>query len=171
MSGAPCNLLILERSPRAPECLAADPELTAATIIQYRTAPGQQLASLLHRVGRALLDAALGSRRLLPVRLCARQLRCIACIGASGWVSRGMTAVSGGDPCRRQTPQREAGGAPLPGSVPCQGDPASLLRELAGRVRRLGLSHRNPEAFHIEKSEIEAELRRVALALDRGGRR
>jgi hypothetical protein len=183
MSGAPCKLLMLQRSPRAPECLAADPGLTAATVIRYRTLRGQQLASLLHQVGRAPLYAALGSTCLLiPVLPCARdettksgrqapQIRCIECVGASGWVSRGMMAVSGGDPFLRQTPQREARGPRFPGGVRCQGDAASLLRELAGRVGRLGPSHRNPEAFHIEKSEIEAELRRVALALDGGGRR
>lgn len=36
------------------------------------------------------------------------------------------------------------------------------LLQLANRVRRLLPSHRNPEAFHEEKSEIEAELRRMA---------
>ena len=36
------------------------------------------------------------------------------------------------------------------------------LVELANRVRRLVPSHRDPEAFHEAKSEIEAELRRLA---------
>lgn len=55
-------------------------------------------------------------------------------------------------------------------ALPGQGDVASLLRQLAGRVRRLGPSHRYPEAFHLEKSEIEHELRSLALSLSAGGR-
>lgn len=38
------------------------------------------------------------------------------------------------------------------------------LEKLAGRVRRLVPSHRDPEAFHEAKSEIEAELRHLAEA-------
>ena len=41
-------------------------------------------------------------------------------------------------------------------------DLAIGLAELARRVDRLRLSHRDPEAFHVEKSEIAAELRRLA---------
>lgn len=40
------------------------------------------------------------------------------------------------------------------------------LTTLADKVRRLSPSHRDPERFHIDKSEIEAELRRLA----KGGR-
>lgn len=40
------------------------------------------------------------------------------------------------------------------------------LMTLADKVRRLAPSHRDPERFHIDKSEIEAELRRLA----KGGR-
>ena len=39
------------------------------------------------------------------------------------------------------------------------------LEELAYRVRRLVPSHRNPEAFHEAKSEIEAELQHLARVL------
>lgn len=36
------------------------------------------------------------------------------------------------------------------------------LEVLADRVRRLVPSHRDPEAFHMEKNEIEKEPRRLA---------
>lgn len=36
------------------------------------------------------------------------------------------------------------------------------IGELADRVRRLRPDHRDPERFHVEKSEIEHELRRLA---------
>lgn len=36
------------------------------------------------------------------------------------------------------------------------------IGDLADRVRRLCPDHRDPERFHIEKSEIEHELRRIA---------
>ena len=38
----------------------------------------------------------------------------------------------------------------------------SALSDLAHRVARLCPDHRNPERFHIEKSEIVAALRRLA---------
>ncbi len=38
----------------------------------------------------------------------------------------------------------------------------TALVEIAERVRRLVPSHRDPERFHVEKSEIEHELRRLA---------
>lgn len=37
-----------------------------------------------------------------------------------------------------------------------------LLRKLAARVERNMPNHRDPEAFHVEKSEIACELRRLA---------
>jgi hypothetical protein len=37
---------------------------------------------------------------------------------------------------------------------------------IADKVRRLAPSHRDPKQFHIDKSEIEADLRRLAT----GGR-
>jgi hypothetical protein len=39
--------------------------------------------------------------------------------------------------------------------------PAEMMR-LAERVRRLAPSHCDPERFHLDKSEIAAELRRLA---------
>lgn len=41
--------------------------------------------------------------------------------------------------------------------------PAGALLDLADRLRRLAPSARDPERFHVEKSEIEGELRRLAL--------
>lgn len=37
-----------------------------------------------------------------------------------------------------------------------------MLASLAGQVRRLAPSHRDPERFHADKSEIEATLRRLS---------
>ncbi|MFO1138330.1 MAG: hypothetical protein U1E41_04550 [Paracoccus sp. (in: a-proteobacteria)] len=37
-----------------------------------------------------------------------------------------------------------------------------MLDALANRVRRLRPDHRDPERFHIEKSEIEHHLRQIA---------
>ena len=45
---------------------------------------------------------------------------------------------------------------PTPSSTP------STLDDLAGRVARLIPCRRDPEAFHIEKAEIAATLRRLA---------
>ena len=44
---------------------------------------------------------------------------------------------------------------------------AQALADLARRLERLRPSHRDPEQFHIEKSEIAAELRRLARAAER----
>ena len=41
----------------------------------------------------------------------------------------------------------------------------TVLLALADRVRRLAPSHRNPETFHIEKSEIEHSIRTLARKL------
>lgn len=43
------------------------------------------------------------------------------------------------------------------------------IEEIAERVRRLLPSHRDPERFHVEKSEIEADLRRLARVLPPAG--
>ena len=43
-----------------------------------------------------------------------------------------------------------------------QPPPTSTLDELAGRVARLVPCRRDPEAFHLEKAEIAATLRRLA---------
>lgn len=40
--------------------------------------------------------------------------------------------------------------------------PGDALERMAERVRRLSPSHRDPERFHEEKSELAAELRRLA---------
>lgn len=57
-------------------------------------------------------------------------------------------------------------GHPPKGDVPCPVPPMpAALLELANRVRRLVPSHRDPEAFHEAKSEIEAELRRLSRVL------
>lgn len=39
------------------------------------------------------------------------------------------------------------------------------LEALAQSVRRLGPDHRNPERFHMDKSEIVAELQKLAREL------
>ena len=39
---------------------------------------------------------------------------------------------------------------------------SGVLIDLAARIDRLRPSHRDPEAFHVEKSEIAAALRRLA---------
>lgn len=49
---------------------------------------------------------------------------------------------------------------PSPPLTPCR-----ELERLARQVARLSPSHRDPEAFHVSKSEIVAELRRLARAL------
>jgi hypothetical protein len=41
------------------------------------------------------------------------------------------------------------------------------LRDLARDVRRLAVDRRDPEQFHVSKSEIEARLRRLARELER----
>lgn len=42
------------------------------------------------------------------------------------------------------------------------------LTALADRLRRLAPCHRDPERFHVDKSEIERELRRLAEEARRG---
>ena len=42
------------------------------------------------------------------------------------------------------------------------------LALIADRVRRLSPSHRDPERFHMDKSEIERDLRRLAKVVTRG---
>lgn len=42
-----------------------------------------------------------------------------------------------------------------------------LLEDLAGRLGRLAPSHRDPEHFHLERSELVHELRRLARRLGR----
>jgi hypothetical protein len=42
-------------------------------------------------------------------------------------------------------------------------DLAEHLRDLANRVARLGPNRRDPEKFHLDKSDVVAELRRLAM--------
>jgi len=45
--------------------------------------------------------------------------------------------------------------------------PAARLSEIADQVRRLGPpDHRDPERWHVDKSEIVAELNRLARQLE-----
>ncbi len=44
---------------------------------------------------------------------------------------------------------------------------AQTLHQLAYAVRRLSPSHREPERFHLDKSEIERALRRLARQAER----
>lgn len=48
-------------------------------------------------------------------------------------------------------------------------DLSEQLRELARRVRALSPCRRDPERYHVEKDEIEKELRRLSQAAG-GGR-
>lgn len=44
----------------------------------------------------------------------------------------------------------------------------AALHALAERVRRLSLSHSNPQQFHEDKSEIENDLRMLAKVVHHG---
>lgn len=44
----------------------------------------------------------------------------------------------------------------------CPGNSAGKLSEIAGQVARLSPDRRDPERFHLDKSEIVASLRRLA---------
>lgn len=44
---------------------------------------------------------------------------------------------------------------------------AAALDRLAARVRSLSPHHRDPERFHLDKSEIERDLRRLARQAER----
>jgi hypothetical protein len=44
---------------------------------------------------------------------------------------------------------------------------AAQLADLAGRVRRLSPSHRDPERFHFDKDAIEKDLRRMSRLIDK----
>ena len=58
----------------------------------------------------------------------------------------------------------EAGDGKPPLGGLCRRPPSegTALVDLAERIRRLVPSHRDPERFHVEKSEIEHQLRRLA---------
>lgn len=67
--------------------------------------------------------------------------------------------------CRDENP---ASSRPVP-LVPLGLDSSDLL-DLANRVRRLSPSHRDPEAFHVEKDAIAHSLRRLAMGGGHGQR-
>ncbi len=46
-------------------------------------------------------------------------------------------------------------------------NPAAELRELAHRVHRLAPDRRDPERYHVDKSEIAAMLRQLAARIER----
>lgn len=46
---------------------------------------------------------------------------------------------------------------------------SSVLMQMAYRIQRLSPSHKNPEKYHEDKSEIVEELKRVARSLDHHG--
>lgn len=68
----------------------------------------------------------------------------------------------------RQVPGRTNRTPPLKGGVfgvvrpLVREDLPGMLVDLAHRVRRLAPSHRDPESYHVEKSEIEHALRSLA---------
>lgn len=45
---------------------------------------------------------------------------------------------------------------------------AARLEAITSRLQRLAPCHRDPERFHVDKSEIVAELRRMAMEARRG---
>jgi hypothetical protein len=58
----------------------------------------------------------------------------------------------------------------VPGNVPLAPSRSSLasdVLDLAYRLARLSPSHRDPEWFHVEKSEIENSLRQISKRLAR----
>ncbi len=68
---------------------------------------------------------------------------------------------------RRVGMGRDERDTPLKGGYPFYPDPdpsrlSDRLSDLAHRVRRLSPSHRDPERYHVEKSQIEHELRLLA---------
>jgi hypothetical protein len=59
---------------------------------------------------------------------------------------------------------------PLAGASAAQGAQSafpSRIEDLAHRLVRLAPSHRDPEAFHVEKHTVAAELRRLARDMRR----
>ena len=76
----------------------------------------------------------------------------------------GMTGKSGNEREISRYSRCEAGGGkpPLGGISRLPSSGGTALVEIADRVRRLIPSHHDPERFHVEKSEIEHELRHLA---------
>lgn len=81
-------------------------------------------------------------------------------------LSRRDVPVCPGGTGRRDIPGPPTGG---PGNVPTVlPDLADRLVELARQVERLSPSHRKPEGFFEDRSEIAHELRQVARQVARG---
>lgn len=84
-----------------------------------------------------------------------------------------VTGVTGRDRHGLSQPERDSVTSPFrgchavtdPGAAGHADTAGEKLVELADRVRRLMPSHRDPEAFHEAKSEIEAELRHLSRVL------
>jgi hypothetical protein len=64
--------------------------------------------------------------------------------------------------------EREQSGRRTPGDKTTPAD--EVLHALADRLARLSPSHRDPEAFHVEKHTLAAELRQMADAMRRTAR-
>ena len=83
--------------------------------------------------------------------------------GERDWskLERQMPTLADGASVDRRGQGREG---PTAGHHSRAGGPSlpEVLQELAGQVQRLSPSHRDPERFHEDKSEIVAELRRLA---------
>lgn len=78
-----------------------------------------------------------------------------------------MSGSMRGGHISRTRPDIPQGVSPLRGNPACPvcpdgGTGAATIHELARRVARLAPCHRDPERFHIEKSEIVHALRRLA---------
>lgn len=71
------------------------------------------------------------------------------------------TNGTNGEMSRLSRGEKGQGDSPFRGLSPVPPDSGELF-ELARRVRRLTPSSRDPEWFHLEKSEIEAALRSIA---------
>ncbi len=73
-----------------------------------------------------------------------------------------VTCVTRRDQSRTVTVQGVTRDIPLRGMSRDTNPQNTALAELADRIRRLVPSRSDPERFHVEKSEIEHELRRLA---------
>jgi hypothetical protein len=86
-------------------------------------------------------------------------------VSVTGVTSRDRHGLSQPERDTVTSPFRGCHGVTNPGAAGHAGTTPAALVDLANRVRRLVPSHRDPEAFHEAKSEIEAELRRLARVL------
>ncbi len=90
----------------------------------------------------------------------ARQCRTVPHSAAQIPIGAGCDFVDGVNQNRQRGKSQES--AALCGTAAL---PAADLDRLAHAVARLSPSHRDPERFHIDRSEIVAELRRLARVL------